>query len=244
MFNWFKRDRGPTPPAAFPYPLEIVHGSEALAAFDRLKREGKGSPVIIGGEAMLTRTIEHLEFTKKSKRSVEDILRDAANNPFPQALRAEQAAEVARFQKEEPDWIEEDPPMGEWPTEALTTPMPGPGLAHDIRTRALHDKLHIALIPTRDATEIPAYLNWGGWNACPKPHHHVAAARYWRDKYGAELVSMGSDVVEFRVARRPQTRDEAMTLAREHSDYNSEIEELLPYAAELMVSDWWYFWWD
>jgi len=92
-------------------------------------------------------------------------------------------------------------------------------------------------------------MHWGGWNACPKPEYHVAAFRYWRDKYGVELVGMSRDVLNLKVARRPASRGEAIGLAQEQYAYCSDLiaEDQMTYsylAALLMQSGWWFFWWD
>jgi hypothetical protein len=52
-----------------------------------------------------------------------------------------------------------------------------------------------------------------------------------------------------RVARRPETRDEALALARLQYDYCDDIveqgvETLSALGSSLMAHDWWYFWWD
>ncbi len=110
-------------------------------------------------------------------------------------------------------------------------------------------EVHIAVIPTRDWTEVFAYLSFGGWNANPFPHEHVAAFRRWNAKYDLELVGMSNDVLELRCRRRPGTRDEAMQLAREQYELCPDIlQQGFPsaeaLAAQLMGDEWWYFWWD
>jgi hypothetical protein len=105
------------------------------------------------------------------------------------------------------------------------------------------------LVPTDDWTTVPAHLRWGGWNACPAPEYHIAALRAWRDRFGAELVGLAFDTMNLRVARRPQTRPEALDIAREQYLYCSDIVDqgvgtLSALAATLMASDWWFFWWD
>jgi hypothetical protein len=223
-----------------------VSGEEAFERFEELLRAGKGAPVILGDDRDLAMIAEIMTLSRKRGVTVESILSKVAGVPFPQTMRAETAAWVERQKKEDPDWPEEEnePQMGEWPAEPPRITATEPRVPFNATTYMPHERVHIALIPTTDRTEIPAYLHWGGWNACPEPHHHVAAARHWRDTYGAELVSMSHDIVEFRVTRRPKDRAEATALAHEHHDYSSEIEELLPYAAELLVLDWWFFWWD
>jgi hypothetical protein len=142
---------------------------------------------------------------------------------------------------------ERGPELGEWPTE----PMGAPELtvATETLTGSQLSKVQLVILPTDDWTTIPAYLNWGNWNACPAPEYHVAALRSWRDRFGAELIGLSHDVMNIRVKRRPETREGALDLAREHYAYCSDIvdqgvETLSALAAVLMQSDWWYFWWD
>jgi hypothetical protein len=142
-------------------------------------------------------------------------------------------------------------PVGTWPTEELR-PTPddqGVTVAFQNLERKPLDTVNIAIIPTEDWTEIPAYLGWGGWNECPAPEYHVAALRGWRDRYGAELIGLGSDVVNLRTTRFAATREEALDLAREQYLYCADIVDqgtgsLSLLAANLMVDPWWFFWWD
>jgi len=139
------------------------------------------------------------------------------------------------------------PPIGTWPD----APQPaGPGLSvvYDLKGKPL-DRVHILLIPTQEGAAVPAFLRWGGWNACPAPEYQVAALRAWHERYGAELIGISGDVINLRVARRPTTRDAAMDLAREQYLYCEDIVDqgvgaLAPLAATLMQEDWWFFWWD
>jgi hypothetical protein len=138
-----------------------------------------------------------------------------------------------------------EPEVGEWPADIPSPPSPPVGS----RFGKPLTKVHIALVPTADWTTIPAHLLWGGWNDCPRPEYHVAALRYWRDRFGAELIGLGHDTMHLRVAQRPQTRAAALELVHEHYLYCSGIVDqgtgtLAPLAAELMGSDWWFFWWD
>jgi len=140
---------------------------------------------------------------------------------------------------------ERRPCLGRWPSKAESLP----GLSVALDYRGPKKKVYVALIETDDWTTIPAHLYYGGWNACPQPEYHVAALRSWRDRYGAELVGLGADRMDLRVARRPQARAEALDLAREHYAYCNDIVDqgfgtLSKLAACLMANDWWGFWWD
>jgi len=132
----------------------------------------------------------------------------------------------------------------DWPPQS-----PGLTVATDLTGGKPLDKVHIALIPTKDWTEIPAYLRWGGWNDCPGPEYHVAALRSWRDRYGVELIGVSGDSLNLRASRRPATHEEAIALAREQYAYCTDIIEqgaqtLSVLAAQLYYDNWWFFWWD
>src|SRR5262249_30768782 len=97
--------------------------------------------------------------------------------------------------------------------------------------------------------EIPAYLKFGAWNACPPPEDHVAVMKYWHGLYGAEVVSIASNTVEMFVARAPRSRKKALELAREQYLYCYDIviqgtETIDNLAATLLNGKVWYFWWD
>ena len=144
----------------------------------------------------------------------------------------------------------QEPGLGEWPARIDTSQDVSPGLSvvTDYKGNFL-SKVHIAVFPTDDWTTIPAYLRFGGWNACPAAEYHVAAMRSWRDRYGAELVGVAFDTLNLTVQRRPQNRDEALALAHEQYAYCNDIIEqgtqtFSSLAAALMASDWYFFWWD
>ena len=114
---------------------------------------------------------------------------------------------------------------------------------------APHDEVYIVTMQDVENASIPALMSFGGWNANPPPEYHVAALRSWHERYGARLISLTGDVMELRVERRPETREEALELAREQYAYCNDIVDqgvgdLAGLAATLMVSDVWYFWWD
>ena len=228
----------PVAETGLPYPHVTVPGSQALATWERLRREGKGWPVVVGGDDALAMLAELYE--------------GAADAGSAAVLAAADAVQLPRdLQKHFDDEYGDDsvpPPLGEWPA-------PGAGekmaltIATDILTGKPLDRVHILLVPAADGSEVPAYLHWGAWNACPGPELHVALLRRWQARYGVELVGLSGDTMNLRVAKRPATRDEALDLAREHYLYCSDIvdqgtEALAPLAASLMDSDWWFFWWD
>jgi hypothetical protein len=213
--------------AHVPFKLIETTGDEALAKWRELKSAGQGSPVILGGD------YARVSFDDPFEPSAEDILRAAAGVRFPGDLARRKAAN--------------GPPVGEWP--AAPSPPSPLYIVSDFLTGKPLAKVTIALAPTDDWTTIPAYLCWGGWNACPAPEYHVAAMRAWRDRYGAELVGVSVDTIYSRVASRPKTRKEALALARDQYIYCTDLIDqgggtYSALAADLMANDWWRFWWD
>src|SRR5262249_59409253 len=96
---------------------------------------------------------------------------------------------------------------------------------------------------------VPAVLPLGGWNDCPKPEVHVAMFESWGRRQGAEVMTVGGDVVEMRVGRPPRTRDEAIALAKEQYLYCTDIvdqgtETIDALAYGLRENPVWFFWWD
>ena len=222
--------------AAFPFERIETTGEQGLATWEQLKSAGRGSPVILGDDESVAGIMDSYP-SRPNKGAVAKILAAADGIEHPKDL-------VSHRQEEEES---EPPPIGKWPTDVSMSI--GPSAVVDITTDKPLDKVHIALIPTDDWTTIPAYLHWGGWNACPDPAFHVAALRSWRDRFGAELVGLGHDTMDLRVIRRPQTREAALELAREQYAYCNDIVDqgtgtLSALAASLKADPWWFFWWD
>lgn len=241
--------------AAIPYPRVETTGVRALAEWQRLRDEGKGWPVIVGDDEQLEAIAEQFSIDDPAVfplpagsgvaypplRSAAEILAAAGRVKLPGDLRA-------IFDEEHGEDEEWEPPVGEWPAPGTSA---GAGLtvASDLLSGAPFARVHILLLPTGDGAEVPAYLRWGGWNACPPPEIHVALLRDWKRRYGAELVGINRDTINLRVSRRPATRDEALALAREQYLYCEDIVvqgvgTFAALGATLMEGDWWFFWWD
>lgn len=89
----------------------------------------------------------------------------------------------------------------------------------------------------------------GGWNDCPDSSVLTAFAKRWHASFGAEVVSITRDVMEFTVANPPTTREAASKLAMEQYIFCPDIVEqgvgdVVTLAATLQNSSYWYFWWD
>lgn len=232
--------------AHFPFQIVEASGNNAMATWEELKRAGRGTPVIVGDALQdILQTFDPEAYLEFALRPVEEILADADAIRFPEDLLRMRREEESDLSDEEKEELR--PEEGDWPEEAPESS--GLSVAYDISTRQPHACIHIVVVPTDDPTTIPAYLRWGGFNACPNPEYHVAALRHWRDRYSAELVGLDGATLNVRVARKPATREEALELARVQFDYCSDIveqgvETISALGSSLMVHDWWYFWWD
>jgi hypothetical protein len=118
----------------------------------------------------------------------------------------------------------------------------------DLRGRT-HARVHIALVPSTNSWEVPRLLQFGGWNECPHPSVHEIILRDWEQRFGAELVCMQRDRLEFRVARPPRSYVAARALAREQYEYCEDLvdqgfQSVGALGAALRVSRTWFFWWD
>jgi len=235
--------------AAIPYERITVPGAQALAEWQKLKNAGRGWPVIIGGDEDLERIADQFTMADPNVsgvaipdlkvRSPKEILAAAAKVTFPADLRKWSGAYQADDLRA---------PLGDWPAKLEAGP-PDPSVATDMVSGKFYDRVHILLIPTEFGWEVPAYLRWGDWNACPPAEYHVAALRSWHSDFAADLIGLNGDTINLRAASRPKTRESAMKLARDQYAYCPDIIDqgvgtISALAAALMASDWWYLWWD
>lgn len=119
----------------------------------------------------------------------------------------------------------------------------------DILSRAPYPEVLLALVPTPHPWEVPAWIQSGGWNACPHPEVHVRLMENWYVRYGAELVALTHDVIELAVKRPVTDLAEARELARLQYAYCPDIvdqgvQSIENLAQTLLGSTVWYFWWD
>lgn len=212
-------------------------GAVALEVWQRLRQQGKVegfTALILGGKEDADSFAENSSFITATPEEL---------------IRAANAFDVESWVK---DRLEEDDQVieevwGSWPTGTLE---PGSISAHlDILSKKPRSEVHLAKVPTTTNWESPIYVGMGGWNDCPSPEIISAVSKRWHERFGAEIASITSDVMEFNVARPPATRDAALELAKEQYAFCSDIVhqgvgDISTLAAALHNSNYWYFWWD
>ena len=248
LFNWFKkseRQEEPVPDVPLVFQrdgdLEIAscHGQHALKHLEQLRAEGRSAgftAVLLGGDEDAKRVLEN---RKSAEATVEEYLRQASQVNVQNWMKAQVDEDPERFQADAGDWPED--------TEGQDA---GRISAHlEGRPRRPKKVVRLAKIPTARNWEAPAYMGMGGWNDCPDASVLVAFAKRWQERYGAEIVSMTFDVMEFTVANPPRTKEAALELAKEQYVFCSDIVDqgvgdVASLAAVLLGSNYWYFWWD
>ncbi|WP_428968463.1 DUF4253 domain-containing protein [Sphingomonas sp. Xoc002] len=226
------------------YEKVTVPGAKALAEWEKLRAAKRGWPVVIGGDADLERIADQFSFddpivSGAPVGTVEQLLAAAAKVRFP--------ADLYKVAETSPP-TEGEPLPSNWPVPSDEAP-PGLTAAEELQTGRPLEKAHILILPTDKSWEVPAYLHWGGWNACPAPELHVAALQSWNERFGAELAGLNGDTMNVRIRNRPKDRKQAWQLAHELHAYCPDIVDqglgsMAAFASELMRTDWWFFWWD
>jgi hypothetical protein len=225
------------PLANYPFPLSRFPGDRVEGELLRLRSAcaALGTiPVIIGEQECAERLIESwdqpFDHNAELARSIQFS---------PEAWFAKRREEYHEDLLDEDQ--EEAPPEGAAPMTQLT-------IGHDYDGQP-RSEVFIATVPTADSTAVPVFLRFGDWNDCPSPHIHTAMARYWKERYGAEIATLSSDVVEFTVARPPSDDVQAMELAWQQYLYCADIVvqgvgSVATLAQALRRSTRWFFWWD
>lgn len=107
----------------------------------------------------------------------------------------------------------------------------------------------LLLLRVEHSYEVPAYLEFGGWNDCPAPELQVAILREWKNEYRAVPAAITGDVLECVVVKRPKTEGQSMKLAAEQWIFCEDIvaqgtQSVRNLAIEIWESPIWFFWWD
>lgn len=223
--------------SAGPFEIASCHGKDALKHLRELRHEGhdRGFQVILlGGQDDADSLSENRE---SSETSPEEYLELASHVNVDEWLKEKASNDPEEYPAEN----------GEWPHK---TPQHGSILAHlDILSRKPKEVVCLAKIRISKNWEVPAYIGMGGWNECPDAAVLTAFAKRWHEKYGAEIVSITHDIMEFSVSKPPTTKEAAIELAKEQYVFCADIVDqgvgdVFTLAATLLNSNYWYFWWD
>ncbi|MGI8916692.1 MAG: NAD-dependent epimerase/dehydratase family protein, partial [Chloroflexota bacterium] len=193
----------------------VVRGEQALDIWHALRAIVATTghwPVLLGDEEWVLRHASNMEL-------------DGENGwgTAAQIITAAEAINVPAWLETQIDLVSEHyrPPHGSWPDEAaireviakhnawLHAPPDNEldilyqhGLnrldfgSNDFRIpRGLVPLVYVALVPTRQSWQVPAYLKFGGWNEAPKPAEHVAVLKHWSQRHGTEVLAMKFDTV-------------------------------------------------
>lgn len=210
--------------------------SELMARREAFPASGR-YPFLIGDEESAERLKEGLELCETS---AEEAVRFSETFRVEKWIRGRQEMAVMDGYAPEDD-------AGPWPGE-ISQKMSI--ITHcDIRTQQPLPEVYLGMAELEQPWHLPAVLHYGSWNDCPEAGVHCALHRHWGQRYGAEIVSASSDVIECIVSNPPRDQDAAMALAWEHYWYCTDIvhqgvETVSNLAATLMNSPNWYFWWD
>jgi hypothetical protein len=203
-------------------------------------------PVILGNDDDFEYVTDHLTEPYTRNMSVTTIIADAATADAGEWLRA--ALQMQDSDEGPWDTTEGEFALrGPWPTDMV--PATTISVPYHWQTREPYPRIAMGLVPTSTSWQVPAYLRFGDFNACPNPVSHVSVLKHWEERYGAEIVSMTHDTIELRVTHPPTNRDHAIALAYEQFAYCPDIVEqgvgtLDALAATLMNGSAWFFWWD
>jgi hypothetical protein len=245
VFLTLKRNRSDTPDEKpfdiseinFPYETLVVSGKQAVSECQKLRKEGAGkfTPVILGDPKELSLLLDGIN---ESKSSPEEIIKASQEIDVKQFIERRKGGDEEYYGSVE---------VGDWPENAQpSTDLTG---HKSILTLKPLKQVLICKVPTPNSWEVPAYLFYGGWNECPSAEAHVAILKYWKEKYGADIITIKGDVIECTVANPPHTPEEAMALAYEQFVYCSDIvyqgtENIAALASGLKDGTTWFFWWD
>lgn len=136
--------------------------------------------------------------------------------------------------------------LPQWPSEPAHQ---GRVKLHTLKGRGKNPSV-LLLVRVEHSYDIPAHLEFGGWNDCPAPELQVAALREWRKEYGVRPAAITGDVLECVVIKdRPKTEAQSMKLAAEQWIFCEDIvgqgtQSVRKLAMDLWDSPTWFFWWD
>jgi hypothetical protein len=246
MLRWLKRilqpsrrsadlnQREPSEPKLdLPFKWQVVHGRDAYMT--SLKFEAPDTTSVVLGSP---EDIEFLgQLLAESKETTEEIISRSS------------AIDLVKWME---DRLAVDPkywnlPASDWPENGV---MPIKPILHtEILSGKPKKQVIVGFLPVDESWKVPAVLRYGDWNDCPAPAIHCAIHRKWSREFGSEIIGISGDIIECSVSRRPESKHEALELAKQQYVYCPDIvhqgvESVEALAETLRQSENWYFWWD
>jgi len=116
-------------------------------------------------------------------------------------------------------------------------------------SQELQDQNLIAFYPTPHSWQVPAFWSYGAIDCVPDHEEVLVTLKGWEERYGARIIFFAFKYMELMVDKAPQTKEEALRLAYEQSEFCPDLyqmqfstpEELAGYMLEAIR---WEFWWD
>ena len=238
-----------------------VPGDKALQELTRLlaKKAVTGlHPVWFGGNSDITFIAEgrsrvknpKTSITKSMKMNIDEMIADFyspdSNDGEPREEEPAEEAWVLEEEQETGDELEEgsEEEAGEESGEESEVTDGDDELDLYCSRKPPHT-VHIGLLDIDEPWQMFAHLGWGGSDS----DFQCALHRRWQEEWGAEVIVLQESIIECRVLRPPQTRKDAMRLAREQYFYCGDIVSqgtgsVLELADALLDCTSWFFWWD
>lgn len=103
----------------------------------------------------------------------------------------------------------------------------------------------IALIPTSQPYEIPAWIPMGGFNWCPLPEYHVALAKHFYETYGAQIMAISFTMMDYYVPHPLTDMKSVQEAARELMIADEDVYQDMELAIQRVYGKTrWHLWWD
>jgi hypothetical protein len=106
----------------------------------------------------------------------------------------------------------------------------------------------IGLVMAARSADIPHRIGWEGaanyFLAGAGPGLISVVMRSWEDRFGARLLRIGFDTLEFIVERPPSSEQAALSVAAEHFAFAGDSLRVSQRSGEILGRPTWRFWWD
>jgi hypothetical protein len=204
------------------YEFTLPGGRTAIEAWEDLKYSADLGywPVILGADS----PAYFSESLPRDRAAVQRCLRKAERLDPEQVLE-----ELTDFFLDAPEKLAEDrlPKHAHGPFPKKPKPHHGFTLPWNLSASKPLKTCRMLLVPTEteDGLDVPAWLGFGNFNACPPPEVHVCLLRAWNETYGLQLACLDTHTLELEVSSPPETREAALALAGQQYRYCSDIVE-------------------